>query len=158
MNSCGQCKSFTACQRTPRVYPATETNQSQILPLKSLFPFLFNTRGNFRLIRWVLALSYLRVRESRRERGDNLFPRCALIRGMHETSNADWWDASVTWQLSPLSLSGSLGSSLPPVLQEMALWKLRNRIVFHFWENSFECDHMSLILHCRIFEVCETKR
>jgi len=25
-----------------------------------------------------------------RERGDNLFPPCALIRGMHETSNADW--------------------------------------------------------------------
>ena len=27
-----------------------------------------------------------------KERGDNLFPRCALIRGMHEISNADWWD------------------------------------------------------------------
>jgi len=30
------------------------------------------------------------------ERCDNLFPRCALIRGMHKTSNADWWDARVT--------------------------------------------------------------
>jgi len=28
----------------------------------------------------------------------------ALIRGMHKTSNADWWDARVTWQLTPLSL------------------------------------------------------
>jgi len=37
-------------------------------------------------------------------RGDNLFPRYALIRGMHETSHADWWDARVTWQLTPLSL------------------------------------------------------
>jgi len=36
------------------------------------------------------------IRESHRERGDNVFPRCALIRGMHETSNADWWDATVT--------------------------------------------------------------
>jgi len=33
------------------------------------------------------------IREPLRERGDNLFPRCALIRGMHETSNADWRDA-----------------------------------------------------------------
>ena len=31
-----------------------------------------------------------------RERGDNLFPRCALIGGMHETSYADWWDARMT--------------------------------------------------------------
>jgi len=43
-------------------------------------------------------------REPHWERGDNLFPRCVLILGMHETSNADWSDASVTWQLTPLSL------------------------------------------------------
>jgi len=47
-------------------------------------------------------------REPHRERGDNLLPRCALIRGMHETSNAEWWDATVTWQLTPLSQWGSL--------------------------------------------------
>jgi len=41
-------------------------------------------------------------REPRWERSDNLFPRCALICGMHETSNADWW------QLTPLYLWGSL--------------------------------------------------
>jgi len=46
--------------------------------------------------------------EPHRERGDNLFPRCAPIRGMHETSNADWWYARVTWQLTPLYLWGSL--------------------------------------------------
>jgi len=39
-------------------------------------------------------------RESHMERGDHLFPRCALIRGMHESSNADW----VTWQLTLLFL------------------------------------------------------
>ena len=37
------------------------------------------------------------------ERGDN-FPRCAVIRGMHENSNADWWDARVTWQFMHLFL------------------------------------------------------
>ena len=47
-------------------------------------------------------------REPHRERGDNFFPRCALIRGMHETSNDDWWDARVTWQLTPLSLEALL--------------------------------------------------
>jgi len=31
-------------------------------------------------------------RDPLRERGDNVFPRCALIRGMRETSNADWLD------------------------------------------------------------------
>jgi len=51
-------------------------------------------------------------REPHRASFDNLFPRCALIRGMHETSNADWWDARVTRQLTPLSLLGSLGPSL----------------------------------------------
>jgi len=36
-----------------------------------------------------------------RERGDNVFPQIALI---HETSNADWWDARVTlWQTTPLA-------------------------------------------------------
>ena len=35
-------------------------------------------------------------REPHRERGDNLIPRCALIGGMHEISNADWWDAEMT--------------------------------------------------------------
>jgi len=35
------------------------------------------------------------IREPHKRRGDNLFPRCALIRGMHETSNPDWWDACV---------------------------------------------------------------
>ena len=34
-------------------------------------------------------------REPHRERGDNLFLRCALIHGMHETSNAGWWAALV---------------------------------------------------------------
>jgi len=29
-------------------------------------------------------------RKPKRESGDNLFPRCALIRGMRETSNANW--------------------------------------------------------------------
>jgi len=41
-------------------------------------------------------------REPHRERGENKFPRCALIRGMHETSYADWWDARVPWRLTPL--------------------------------------------------------
>ena len=35
-------------------------------------------------------------------------PRCALIGGMHEISNADWRDARVTWHLTPLSFVGSL--------------------------------------------------
>jgi len=64
-----------------------------------------------------------RSEETQREKGDNLCPRCALIRGMHEASNDDWWEASVTWQLMPLSLRGSLGrrveynrqSSIPPL-------------------------------------------
>jgi len=30
-----------------------------------------------------------------RERRDSFFPRCALIRRLHETSNVDWWDAKV---------------------------------------------------------------
>jgi len=47
-----------------------------------------------------LVASY---RELHRERGDNFFPRCALIRGVHGTSNADRWDARVTWQLTPPS-------------------------------------------------------
>ena len=51
------------------------------------------------------------AREPHRERCDNLFPRCALIGAMHETSNADWWDARITWQLTPLSLRGSLLST-----------------------------------------------
>jgi len=42
-------------------------------------------------------------REPNRERGGNLF-RDVLIRGMHETSTADWWDARFTWQWTPLSL------------------------------------------------------
>jgi len=43
--------------------------------------------------------------ERQRERGDTFFPRCALIRGMHETSNADWLDAKVTVDASlPLRL------------------------------------------------------
>jgi len=46
----------------------------------------------------------LQLEEPQRERGDNLFPRFALIGGKHETSNADWWDAEMTWQLTPLSL------------------------------------------------------
>jgi len=48
-----------------------------------------------------VRLAYL---EPHKERGNNLFPRCVLIRGMHETSNADWWDARVTFLLTPLSL------------------------------------------------------
>jgi len=28
---------------------------------------------------------------------------CALVGGMHEASNADWWDARMTRQLTPLS-------------------------------------------------------
>ena len=51
-------------------------------------------------------------REPRRERGD-IFPRCALIRGMHETSYVDWRDVRVTWQLTPLFLWGSLVVSRP---------------------------------------------
>jgi len=43
-------------------------------------------------------------REPYTKRGDNLFPRCELIRGMHKTSNADCWDARVMLQLTPLSL------------------------------------------------------
>jgi len=27
-----------------------------------------------------------------------------LVGGMREISNADWWDATVMWQLTPLSL------------------------------------------------------
>jgi len=42
--------------------------------------------------------------ESLIERSVNLFPRRALVRGLHETRNAHWWDARVTWQLTPLSL------------------------------------------------------
>ena len=34
--------------------------------------------------------------------------RAVLILGTHENSNADWWEARVTWQLTPLSLWGSL--------------------------------------------------
>ena len=30
------------------------------------------------------------TREPHKERGDNLFTRCALILGINETSNADW--------------------------------------------------------------------
>jgi len=45
-------------------------------------------------------------REPQRERRDNFLPRCALIRGMYETSYADW---CVAWQLTPLSLRDSLG-------------------------------------------------
>jgi len=37
-----------------------------------------------------------KCREPHRERGDNFFPLCALVRGMHETSHADWWDARGT--------------------------------------------------------------
>jgi len=29
-------------------------------------------------------------REPYKERGDNLFPQCALTRGIHETNDADW--------------------------------------------------------------------
>ena len=49
--------------------------------------------------------------ESQREIGDNLFPHCVLISGMHETSNAHWWDAGLTSQLTPLSLFCSLGGA-----------------------------------------------
>jgi len=52
------------------------------------------------------------AREPHRERGDNFFPLCALIGGMQETGHADWWDARVTWQLTPLSLWGSLDGAL----------------------------------------------
>jgi len=52
-------------------------------------------------------LETLYPREPHRERGDNLFPRCALISGIHETSNADWW--MWLWRGSwCLSLWGSL--------------------------------------------------
>jgi len=45
-----------------------------------------------------------RVESLKGERGDSLFPRCALIGGMHETSHADLWDAGMTWQLTHLFL------------------------------------------------------
>ena len=43
--------------------------------------------------------------------GVNLFPRCARIRGMHETRNADWWDARVTFLNAslPVRLSNFIG-------------------------------------------------
>jgi len=41
-------------------------------------------------------------REPHRKRVDSLFPRYALIRGMGGTSNADWWYARVTGQLTSL--------------------------------------------------------
>jgi len=42
--------------------------------------------------------------EPSRERGDNFFRRCVLIGGMCEIINADWWDAGLTSQWTPLSL------------------------------------------------------
>jgi len=61
-----------------------------------------------RILKICFCVEFASVIQSRephdRERGDNLFPRCSLIRGMHETSNADWWDSRVTRQLTPFSL------------------------------------------------------
>jgi len=67
-------------------------------------------------------------REPHRERGDNIFPRCALIRGMHETSHADWLDARVTWQLKSLSLSGSLGGRYGQSKGAISLFKKEKKI------------------------------
>jgi len=48
-------------------------------------------------------------REPHRARGDNFTLGLALISGMHETSNADWWDARVTVDYSlPVRLSTSI--------------------------------------------------
>jgi len=68
-------------------------------------------------LKWGQAASFLRpfdlnssIREadrdrgSHRERGDNLFPRCALIGGLRKTNNAVSWDAKVTQWLTLLSL------------------------------------------------------
>ena len=41
------------------------------------------------------------LREPRKERRDDSFP--ALIRGMHDRSNADWWDERVTVDASLLA-------------------------------------------------------
>ena len=58
--------------------------------------------------RWNSTLPGFYSREPQRERGALSFPRCVLIGGMHETSNADWWDAGLTSQLTPLFLWASL--------------------------------------------------
>ena len=72
-------------------------------------------------------------REPHWERGDNLFPRCVLILGMHETSNADWSDASVTWQLTPLSLWGCFKAKTPSLFtdDQFALTYIRSTLVPH---------------------------
>jgi len=69
------------------------------------------------------------VREPHRERGENFFPRCALIGGMHGTSNADWWDARATWQLTPLAplRLSSRGGSLE---RHNLKWKIRALLPF----------------------------
>jgi len=56
-----------------------------------------------------LTVVSVACREPHRERGDNLFPRYALIGGMHETSNADWWqdDVAVDGSL-PVRLSSGI--------------------------------------------------
>ena len=46
--------------------------------------------------------------ESLTTRKATTFPRCALSRWMHGTCTADWWGARLTWQLTSLSLWGSL--------------------------------------------------
>ena len=46
----------------------------------------------------------VRSRETHKEKGNNLFPFCALIRSTHQTSNADRWDAMVTCQVVDASL------------------------------------------------------
>jgi len=56
-------------------------------------PQKITIQGDYYKIR---LLSGAVIREPHREKGDNFFPLCALIRGMHETSHADWWDARVT--------------------------------------------------------------
>jgi len=64
--------------------------------------------GKLRILLWIFLGE---GREPFIGRGDNLFPRCALIRGMLETSNADRWNAR-TWQLTHPSLWGSLGDGV----------------------------------------------
>jgi len=45
-----------------------------------------------------------RTRVPHQKRRVNFFPWYALIRGLHETSHVDWWDARMTSQLTSLFL------------------------------------------------------
>jgi len=54
-----------------------------------------------------------------------------MIGGMHETSNADWWDAMLTWQLTPFSLWRSLALA-QRALRDSRIFP-QNNSDFKFW-------------------------